>query len=98
MNNTVSTGIDKLKNEKPIEALYFLDNTCPKCDDKLELVTRKLDNISIAIRYECNNCGYICPIKYDMKDSICNKDEFNMPKYSPLYDRSIYEFIKYFGE
>ena len=98
MNNIASTGIDKLKDEKPIEVLYFLDNTCPKCSDKLELVIRKLDNISIAIRYECNNYGYICPIKYDMKDSICDKDKFNMPKYSPLYDRSIYEFMKHFGE
>ena len=77
MENTASTGIDKLKNEKPI---------------------KKLNGIDVAIRYECKKCGYICPIKYDMKDSICDKNKFNMPKYSPLYDRSIYEFIKYFGE
>ena len=44
-----STGVESFKNEKPIEAIIFSDNTCPKCGRQLELVVKQLANIPIAL-------------------------------------------------
>lgn len=97
IENNITTGINNFIKEKPVEAIIFLDNTCPKCGKKLELDTRILNKIYIAIRYICKYCGYICPIKYDIHNNICNSIQCDEPKPSPLYDDSISKFIKNFG-
>lgn len=92
-----STGFDRFKNEKPIEAIIFCDNTCPRCGEQLELVVKNILNTPIAIRYECK-CGYICPIKYNINGNKCTQTECEEPKPNPVYDKSIFEFRQHFGE
>ena len=92
------TGINRFKKEKPVEGIIFCDNTCPHCGNKLELITKKLFKENILIRYQCNRCDYICPIKYEIINTECNKDKCDSPNIKPLYDKSIYNFFNEFGD
>ena len=92
------TGINNFKNKKPIQAIIFYDNTCPICGNKLELIVKKIFKENVLIRYECNKCHYICPIKYEITNIECNKDKCDIPNIKPLYDTSIYNFIQNFGK
>ena len=60
-----TTGIDKLKNKEPREALIFEANTCPHCGKRLYIDTRKIRNDIISIRFKCESCDFICPVKYE---------------------------------
>lgn len=98
MEDKASTGIINFINNNLKEGIIFLDNTCPKCGNQLNLITKPLNNTYIAVRYECFKCKYICPIKYDIKGNICNQNYCDEVKPYPIYDVSINNFLKTFGE
>lgn len=92
------TGVNQFRKDKPVIGLIFSDDTCPICDNKLNLLVKNLFGTPVAIRYECKSCGYICPIKYEINGNKCTQKECNEPKPNPVYDNSIFEFRKSFGE
>ena len=89
-NNTSSTGVSNLKSSDMTEAIIFDDLTCPRCGNKLELDQRWLKGELINVRYVCKNprCNFICLIKHS---------EDNMEELSPVYDKSIFNFLANFG-
>lgn len=89
MSDTSSTGISHLNKSDKSEALIFGDDTCPSCGDKLRIETRWLKGEQVNVRYICNHCGFVCPIKHD-------KDDMN--KLSPTYDKSVFNFLSNFGK
>lgn len=88
-SNTSSTGISHLSKSKMSMALIFGDDTCPYCDGKLEIDTKKLKGEDVKVRYKCNTCGFVCPIKHSEED---------MEVLHPTYDKSVYNFLSYFGK
>ena len=88
-SNTSSTGISHLSKLDKSMALIFGDDTCPYCNGKLEIETKKLKGEDIKVRYKCNTCGFICPIIHS---------EENMEVINPTYDNSIFNFLSNFGK
>lgn len=93
-----STGMYQFRKGQPKMGLIFSDNTCPICGEKLRLLVKYISDIPFAVRYQCDSCGYICPIKYNINGHKCTKTECSEPLPNPTYDESIYEFREQFGE
>ena len=85
-NDTSSTGISHLNKSNMTEALIFGDDTCPRCGYHLKIDTKWLKGEQVRVRYICDRCGFVCPMKHD-GDNI-----------SPTYDRSVFNFLSNFGK
>lgn len=79
----LNTGILNINNLS--EAIFFNDNTCPKCEGILKINSKLEFDNNIDIRYECD-CGFICPILIDFAKNIKK----------PGYDNTVKNFIKEF--
>ena len=83
-----SSGIDWVINGLHT-IVSFDDDTCPVCGKgKLKLSSIYNHGIRSFVNYECDHCGFICPIDHDIK---------NLQNLKPIYDDRISEFIKEFG-
>lgn len=87
MINKPTTGTNYYKDQTMFAA-SFEENICPICGHTLRLIRMYNKSSNVAIRYQCDNCEFICPIQH-----YGNKLE----KIKPMYNNDVYRFVKNFG-
>lgn len=82
----LDTGILRLLEMD--EGLIFDDIRCPKCGGYIDVIEYMTNSHKIKVRYECIDCHYKCPIQTDIETE----------EITPVYDRSVKDFINNFGD
>jgi len=78
----IPTGYIDLVNSKNKQALIFEDSICPNCGEQLYILIKRIRDEVHHIRFECKQCGFICPIYHDLENDIIR----------PVYDESLKKF------
>ena len=87
MNSKPTTGTNYYK-EQTMFAVSFDKNMCPICGHTLRLIKMFTNSSNVAIRYQCDNCEFICPIQHYGE---------TLDKIKPLYNNNIHNFVQDFG-